>query len=141
VRLRHRPPETFPFLVQEKVKSFDPPADTPAGGSPGDPPPIQFQSTTPRISYFVASITQFLHNVTGIIVFVTNVFIWERALSFLFNRRRILVPPHLKFRVFILHLLVRSNRSGDLGPRFRAGPACGHHRQCRAYELPVWGDF
>ena len=81
----------------------------------------------------------FLRNVTGI-VFVTNVFIRERALGFLFNRRTS-SPARLKVRVFILQPLVQSNRCGDLVPLFRAGPPCGNHRQCHTDDLPVWGGF
>jgi len=45
----HQPPETFPLLVQDKVDGLDPPADTPVGGSLGNPSPIQLQSTTPGL--------------------------------------------------------------------------------------------
>ena len=112
------------------MEGLDPPADTPARGSLGDPSAIQFQSITPRISYLVASMMLFVNKV------MTTVFIWVRGLSFLLNRRGTLGAARLKVRVFILQLLVQSDGSGDMVPYCRAGPPCGNHLQSQEYGLP-----
>jgi len=83
----------------------------------------------------------FLHNVTRTIVFGTTVFICVGVLSFLFNRRRTSGPARLKVAIFILPLLVQSNRSGDFVPYFRACLPYGHHLQSQEYGLPVWPGF